>query len=97
MLLLKMLLLGPPASWGLAQVALIALIPALLRLTAPSGGTGAPAGAPAGKGKKSWAAELAAFLTDLLCLSDPLEQNGLSGASHKAGPAAKIKTKTIWM
>lgn len=51
MLLVKMLLLGPRVSLGLAQVALIALIPALLRLTAPSGGTGAPAGAAAGKGE----------------------------------------------
>lgn len=41
MLLVKTLLLGPRGSQGRAQVALIALIPALLGLTAPSGGTGA--------------------------------------------------------
>lgn len=89
-----MVLLGPRVSQGLAQVALIALIPALLRLTAPSGGPGAPAGAPPGKGET---AELRQVLPALPCLSEPLGQNCLSGGSHKASPAAKIKTKPIRM
>jgi len=42
--LVKKLLFGRPACSSLARVPLIALIPALLGLAAPSGGTGARAG-----------------------------------------------------